>query len=73
MGAVALGTGVATSLVSCESDVTSLNDDPKRPVVVPSGNLVASAEQTLMSQIMTASVNRNIYRFLHNNGLKLPM
>ncbi|MBT0550138.1 SusD/RagB family nutrient-binding outer membrane lipoprotein [Riemerella anatipestifer] len=63
LGAVALGAGVATSLVSCESDVTSLNDDPKRPVVVPSGNLVASAEQTLMSQIMTASVNRNIYRF----------
>jgi hypothetical protein len=48
---------------SCERDITSLNEDPKHPSVVPSGLLVASAEQTLISQLLTANVNNNISRF----------
>ncbi|MDQ0592811.1 hypothetical protein QFZ37_001180 [Chryseobacterium ginsenosidimutans] len=48
---------------SCESDITSLNEDPKHPTVVPSGLLVASAEQELISQLLTPNVNNNISRF----------
>lgn len=48
---------------SCERDITSLNEDPKHPSVVPSGLLVASAEQALISQMLTPNVNNNISRF----------
>lgn len=48
---------------SCESDITTLNEDPKHPTVVPSGLLVASAEQELVSQLLTPNVNNNIARF----------
>ncbi|MCW3160140.1 SusD/RagB family nutrient-binding outer membrane lipoprotein [Chryseobacterium oryctis] len=48
---------------SCESDITSLNEDPKHPTVVPSGLLVASAQQELASQLLTSNVNSNISRF----------
>ncbi|SEM16573.1 Starch-binding associating with outer membrane [Chryseobacterium taichungense] len=48
---------------SCESDITSLNEDPKHPTVVPSGLLVASAQQELISQLLTPNVNNNIARF----------
>ncbi|MFC3159370.1 Starch-binding associating with outer membrane [Chryseobacterium arachidis] len=48
---------------SCESDITTLNEDPKHPTVVPSGLLVASAEQELISQLLTPNVNNNISRF----------
>lgn len=48
---------------SCESDITSLNEDPKHPTIVPSGLLVASAEQELISQLLTPNVNNNISRF----------
>lgn len=51
---------VATT--SCERDITSLNEDPKHPSVVPSGLLVASAEQELISQLLTPNVNNNIAR-----------
>ncbi|MET3035353.1 SusD/RagB family nutrient-binding outer membrane lipoprotein [Chryseobacterium sp. NRRL B-14859] len=47
---------------SCERDITSLNEDPKHPSVVPSGLLVASAEQELISQLLTPNVNNNIAR-----------
>ncbi|MCP1301018.1 SusD/RagB family nutrient-binding outer membrane lipoprotein [Chryseobacterium sp. S0630] len=52
---------VATT--SCERDITSLNEDPKHPSIVPSGLLVASAEQALISQMLTPNVNNNISRF----------
>jgi len=48
---------------SCESDITTLNEDPKHPSVVPSGLLVASAQQELISQLLTPNVNNNISRF----------
>jgi hypothetical protein len=48
---------------SCESDITALNEDPKHPTVIPSGLLVASAQQELISQLLTPSVNTNISRF----------
>lgn len=51
------------ALNSCERDSTSLNEDPKHPTEVPSGVLFASAEQVLLDQILSASVNRNISRF----------
>ncbi|WKS95754.1 SusD/RagB family nutrient-binding outer membrane lipoprotein [Riemerella columbina] len=63
LGIALLGTTLSSTLVSCESDITALNVDPKKPTVIPSGNLVASAEQSLLSQLLTTNVNRNIYRF----------
>ncbi len=51
------------TFTSCERDITSLNEDPKHPTVVPSGVLFASAEHALMDQLLTPNVNRNITRF----------
>ncbi|WP_160136096.1 SusD/RagB family nutrient-binding outer membrane lipoprotein [Chryseobacterium sp. c4a] len=51
------------TFTSCERDITSLNEDPKHPTVVPSGVLFASAEQALLDQMLTPNVNRNITRF----------
>lgn len=53
----------ALTFNSCERDITSLNEDPKHPTVVPSGVLFASAEHALLDQVLSASVNRNITRF----------
>lgn len=50
------------SATSCESDITALNVDPKKPQVLPSETLVASAQQVMLDQFLTPSVNRNITR-----------
>lgn len=50
------------SATSCESDITALNVDPKKPQTLPSATLVASAEQVMLDQFLTPSVNRNITR-----------
>lgn len=48
---------------SCESDITSLNVDPKHPTTLPSSSFFSTAEYNLFEQMNTASVNRNISRF----------
>ena len=48
---------------SCESDITSLNVDPKHPDTLPSQNFFTSAEYYLFEQLNTNSVNRNITRY----------
>jgi hypothetical protein len=58
--------GVVASLFmlsSCESDITSLNEDPKHPSSVPSGNLLATSMYQGFYYTYTGSVNFNNYRF----------
>lgn len=53
----------ASIFTSCERDITQLNIDPKKPEVIPSKNLVVSAERDLADFWVTPSVNLNISRF----------
>ncbi|MFC0426590.1 SusD/RagB family nutrient-binding outer membrane lipoprotein [Chryseobacterium scophthalmum] len=58
--------GVVASLLlfnSCQSDITSLNDDPKHPSSVPSGNMLATSMYQGFYYMYTGSVNFNNYRF----------
>ena len=50
-------------ITSCESDITTLNVDPKHPDTLPSKTFFATAQYNLFEQLNTASVNRNISRF----------
>ncbi|MEN2436084.1 SusD/RagB family nutrient-binding outer membrane lipoprotein [Weeksellaceae bacterium A-14] len=54
---------VSLGLISCQHDLTSLNDDPKHPSVLPSGNLLATALYQSSYYMDTPSVNYNNYRF----------
>ncbi|MDR2237785.1 MAG: SusD/RagB family nutrient-binding outer membrane lipoprotein [Chryseobacterium sp.] len=54
---------LSLTFTSCERDITSLNEDPKHPTIVPSGVLFASAEHALLDQTLSPNVNRNISRF----------
>lgn len=51
------------TITSCESDITSLNVDPKHPDTIPSMNFFTSAQYYLFEQLNTNSVNRNITRY----------
>ncbi|WP_419487946.1 SusD/RagB family nutrient-binding outer membrane lipoprotein [Chryseobacterium bernardetii] len=58
--------GVVASLLlfnSCQSDLTSLNEDPKHPSTVPTGNLLATSMFQGFYYMYTGSVNFNNYRF----------
>ncbi|QBA20811.1 SusD/RagB family nutrient-binding outer membrane lipoprotein [Chryseobacterium indologenes] len=58
--------GVVASLLlfnSCQSDLTSLNEDPKHPATVPTGNLLATSMFQGFYYMYTGSVNFNNYRF----------
>ncbi len=58
--------GVVASLLmfnSCQSDITSLNEDPKHPSSVPSGNMLATSMYQGFYYMYTGSVNFNNYRF----------
>lgn len=54
---------LGVSLVSCQSDLTSLNEDPKHPSVLPSDNLLATAQFQSSYYMDNPSVNFNNYRF----------
>jgi len=58
-----IGVVAVMSLTSCERDLTSLNDDPKHPSVLPSQNLLAIGLQQSSYYMFTGSVNFNNYRF----------
>lgn len=58
--------GVIASILtfnSCQSDITSLNEDPKHPSSVPSGNMLATSMYQGFYYMYTGSVNFNNYRF----------
>lgn len=54
---------VGLSLISCQSDLTSLNDDPKHPSVLPSENLLGTALYQASYYMDNPNVNFNNYRF----------
>ncbi|MCL8535567.1 SusD/RagB family nutrient-binding outer membrane lipoprotein [Chryseobacterium gallinarum] len=54
---------VGLGLTSCQSDLTSLNDDPKHPSILPSENLLATAMYQSSYYMDNPSVNFNNYRF----------
>lgn len=54
---------IGLGLSSCQSDLTSLNDDPKHPSVLPSENLLATALYQSSYYMDNPSVNFNNYRF----------
>ncbi|SEH27753.1 SusD/RagB family nutrient-binding outer membrane lipoprotein [Chryseobacterium culicis] len=54
---------IGLSLISCQSDLTSLNEDPKHPAVIPSENLFATALFQSSYYMDNPSVNFNNYRF----------
>lgn len=54
---------IALSLSSCQSDLTSLNNDPKHPSVLPSENLLTTALYQSSYYMDSPSVNFNNYRF----------
>lgn len=58
-----VGVLAAISLTSCERDLTSLNENPKQPQVLPSSNLLAMGQQQFFYYTFTGSVNFNNFRF----------
>ncbi|WP_417431038.1 SusD/RagB family nutrient-binding outer membrane lipoprotein [Halpernia sp.] len=57
-----MGTVVAAmTLSSCTSDLTGLNNDPKHPTSLPSGNLFAKGQQQQFYYTYTGNVNNNNY------------
>jgi len=54
----------ASVMWSCKKDLTSLNNDPKNPLIVPSYTLFSNAEKQLADQLTTTNVNINIFRLL---------
>ncbi|MCD9617276.1 SusD/RagB family nutrient-binding outer membrane lipoprotein [Chryseobacterium gleum] len=54
---------IGLALSSCQSDLTSLNDDPKHPSVLPSDNLLATALYQSSYYMDNPSVNFNNCRF----------
>ena len=50
-------------ITSCESDITSLNVDPKHPDTLPSSIFFSTAQYNLFDRMNTASVNQNVSRF----------
>lgn len=49
---------------SCRKDLTSLNIDPKSPVIVPSYTLFSNAQLNLANNLATPNVNVNIWRMI---------
>ncbi len=60
---IIIGVLAALSLTSCKRELTSLNEDPKHPSVLPSSNLLAMGQQQFFYYMFTGSVNSNNYRF----------
>lgn len=49
---------------SCRKDLTSINENPKRPQSVPSYTLVTNAERVLSNTVTSSNVNLNIFRLI---------
>ncbi|KPH12488.1 SusD/RagB family nutrient-binding outer membrane lipoprotein [Chryseobacterium sp. ERMR1:04] len=54
---------IGLGLTSCQSDITSLNEDPKHPSTLPSQNLLATALFQSSYYMDTPNVGFNNYRF----------
>lgn len=60
-----LGVFLLTILFSaCKKDITSLNNDPKNPSIVPSYALFTNAQRRLTNTVTSSNVNLNIFRLI---------
>ncbi len=50
--------------VSCSSDIEDLNENVKDPINVPGAALFTSAQKSLVDQMVSTNVNRNIFRLI---------
>src|SRR4051812_13529171 len=48
----------------CTKDLTSLNTDPKSPLVVPSYSLFTNAQRMFVNTVTSSNVNLNIFRLV---------
>jgi hypothetical protein len=53
---------IALSVSSCTDDITGLNQDTKNPVTTKSEFLFTNAQKALSDQMVSTSVNLNVYR-----------
>ncbi|MEO6232636.1 MAG: SusD/RagB family nutrient-binding outer membrane lipoprotein [Ferruginibacter sp.] len=51
-------------LASCTKDITSLNEETKKPANVPAGTLFSNATRNLSDPLASASVNTDVFRFV---------
>ena len=51
-------------LVACKKDLTTLNEDPKNPSIVPSYALFTNAQRVLSNTVTSPNVNLNIFRYI---------
>jgi hypothetical protein len=49
---------------ACKKDITSINVNPKSPLIVPSAAAFTNAERTLTNNITSSNVNLNIFRLI---------
>jgi hypothetical protein len=62
MKKIALLTAFIGLFVSCSSDITDLNEEAKRPATTKAEYLFTNAQKTLVDQMVSTSVNRNVFR-----------
>lgn len=55
---------LATLLSACTKDLTSLNVDPKNPLVVTSASLFTQAQREMCTTLVSSSVNINVFRLI---------
>ncbi|MES2730143.1 MAG: SusD/RagB family nutrient-binding outer membrane lipoprotein [Bacteroidota bacterium] len=51
-------------VTSCQNELTELNTNPKRALIVPGETLFSSAEKSLTDAVASGNVNTNIFRLL---------
>jgi Starch-binding associating with outer membrane len=64
MKKILLISGFLFTLASCTKDLSSLNTDPKNPIIVPSATLFSNAQLNLANNLATPNVNVNIWRMI---------
>ena len=53
---------VFAGILSCSDDITGLNGDTKNPTAVPAAFLFTNAEKNMVDQMVSTSVNFNVFR-----------
>lgn len=54
----------AVLMMACTKDLTTLNNDPKKPLSVTSSSLFTQAQHKFVDILTSANVNRNIFRLI---------
>ena len=62
MKKIILSLFVFAGIFSCTDDITGLNEDTKNPTAVPAEFLFANAQKNMADQMVSTSVNLNVFR-----------